>query len=104
MILLIANLFIMGTSLKGENLLPQEQFLLVWKMTFTTLGMCLICVVEAAPMEVIDASIKPRHTSQVHTMTWYTKHTLHTHNFCDSLNFSSSLIWSYHVFKITFII
>ena len=44
-ILFIASLFIMGTSLKGKNLLPQgansfleEQFLLVWKLTFTTLG------------------------------------------------------------------
>ena len=44
-ILLIVPLFIMGTSLKGENLLPQgansfllEQFRLVWRITFTTLG------------------------------------------------------------------
>ena len=37
--------FQMGTSLKGKNLLPEgansflyEQFLIVWKITFTTLG------------------------------------------------------------------
>ena len=30
--------------------------------------------------EMIDASIKPRHMYQVHTMTWYTKPTLHTHD------------------------
>ena len=41
----IAPLFKMGTSLKGKNLLPEgansffyEKFLLVWKITFTTLG------------------------------------------------------------------
>ena len=40
-----ASLFEMGTSLKGKNLLPEgansfllEQFLMVWKVTFTTLG------------------------------------------------------------------
>ena len=38
----IAALFKIVTSLKGENLLPNsflyEQFLRVWKITFTTLG------------------------------------------------------------------
>ena len=35
-----ASLFKMGTSLKGKNLLP-GQFLMVWKITFTTLGAVL---------------------------------------------------------------
>ena len=59
-----------GTSLKGKNVLPQgansflyEQFLMVWKITFTTLGAlpCLLlhcifiahmrnCVMGATPM------------------------------------------------------
>ena len=42
--------FQIGTSLSGKNLLPkgatsflQEQFLMVWKITFTTLGDSLEC-------------------------------------------------------------
>ena len=64
----IVSLFKMGTSLKEKNLLPEEansflseQFLKVWKITFTTLGelpwvllfllrACVYCVMGATPM------------------------------------------------------
>ena len=61
--------FQIGTSLKGKNLLPEgansflyEQFLVVWEITFNTLGKlprvllfllrtCVYCVIETTPMK-----------------------------------------------------
>ena len=53
----------MGTSLKGKNLLPEgadsclkEQFLMVWKITFTILGCLLTTDVRNGEMEATPMS------------------------------------------------
>ena len=69
----ISSLFKMGTSLKGKNLLPEgansflsEQFLVVWEITFTTLGELprvllfllrsfIYCVMGATPISLQES-------------------------------------------------